>query len=97
MSKDYANSFYSSKAWKSTQAAYMMSRHYICEDCSGVARIVHHVKHITPRNIGDPAVTLEWSNLKALCVDCHAAAHGSSRAVADGLMFDCNGDIIALP
>ena len=51
MAKDYAKGFYSSKRWKDTQASYMISQHYICERCGNIARIVHHIKYITPMNI----------------------------------------------
>jgi len=94
MSKDYANSFYSGKAWKSTQAAYMMSQHYICQRCGGAARIVHHIKRITPQNIHDFSVTLDWSNLEALCIDCHNKEHMGGGVIARGLRFDETGDIV---
>ena len=72
---------------------YMASQHYICERCGGVARIVHHVKHITPLNISDPLITLDWENLEALCIDCHNIEHISGGNIADGLMFDQDGNI----
>ena len=96
MSKDYARSFYGGRAWRTTQAAYMMSRHYVCESCGGAARIVHHVKRITPQNISDPDVTLNWDNLMALCAACHSAVHMGGAVISDGLMFDGDGDIIPL-
>ncbi len=83
--KDYARSFYTSKLWKSTQAAYMVGQHYICERCGIMARVVHHKKYITPQNIHDPAVTLDWANLEALCMDCHNAEHGSAEPCAVSL------------
>ena len=80
--KDYATTFYSSKAWKQCRAAYMEKVGGLCEDClaKGIytpAELVHHIKEITPENINDPAVTLNWSNLRAVCRECHAAAHGA--------------------
>lgn len=71
----------------------MTSQHYVCERCGGAARIVHHKKHITPQNIHDPAVTLDWDNLEALCHLCHNAAHGQG-ACAEGVRFDGNGDVV---
>ena len=94
MAKDYAKGFYGSRAWKQTQAAYMESRHYVCERCGGMARIVHHIRYITPGNIQDPEITLNWANLEALCMDCHNQEHMGTpggRAV-----FDENGNMIAL-
>ena len=80
--KDYAAEFYKSAAWKSCRDAYMASRSYLCEECMREgryipAKIVHHVIPITLENINDPNVTLSWSNLRAVCRECHAAAHGA--------------------
>lgn len=78
----------------------MMSQHYICERCGGVARVVHHKVYITPRNINDLAITLDWENLEALCMDCHNAEHikgGSYErkpACQEGLEFDANGNLV---
>lgn len=80
--KPYAVKFYKSKAWKTTRDAYMQSVGGLCEDCRkrGVytpAEIVHHVIELTPENIKDPEVALSWSNLRAVCRECHAIAHGA--------------------
>lgn len=93
MAKDYAKGFYSSRAWKQTQAAYMESRHYVCERCGGMARIVHHICYITPGNIQNPEITLNWDNLEALCMECHNQEHMGSRSRA---VFDADGNMIAL-
>jgi 5-methylcytosine-specific restriction endonuclease McrA len=97
MAKDYAKSFYSSKAWKNTQAAYMESRNYVCERCGNAARIVHHIHYITPQNINDPDITLNWDNLCALCIDCHNAEHmGKGGACASGLRFNSDGELVPM-
>ena len=80
--KDYAASFYSSKAWKQCRAAYMTKVGGLCEDClsKGIytpAEIVHHIVEIDQHNINDPTVTLSFNNLRAVCRECHAAAHGA--------------------
>lgn len=31
---------------------------------------------ITPENINDPMVTLNWDNLRLVCRECHAEKHG---------------------
>ena len=74
--KDYAESFYNSKAWRRCRAAYIARRLLIdgglCEEChERVGYIVHHRKQLTPENITDPAVTLEDDNLEYVCKDCH--------------------------
>jgi len=97
MAKDYARNFYNSKQWEQTQAAYMSSKNYICERCGDMARVVHHIKPITPYNINDVNITLNWSNLMALCHNCHQAIHGNTQTTAKGLMFDENGNLIKAP
>ena len=96
MAKDYAKSFYHSRRWKDTQAAFMTSRCYVCERCGSVARIVHHKVYITPQNINDVHITLSWDNLEALCMDCHTNEHLAGGICAEGLSFDENGDIAPL-
>ena len=78
--QDFAKGFYSSGAWKNCRAAYAKSKHNLCEVClkRGIYRpgeIVHHKVAITPDNISDPSVTLNWDNLQVVCRDCHAKAH----------------------
>lgn len=97
MAKDYAKSFYNSKNWIECRNSFMQSKHYICERCGGVAHIVHHKKHITPKNISNFNITLNWNNLKALCIDCHNSEHGKCRATINGVSFDSNGDLIYIP
>jgi 5-methylcytosine-specific restriction endonuclease McrA len=92
--KEYARAFYTCAAWKKTKAAYMISKHYICERCGNGARIVHHRKYITPQNIHDVEITLSWDNLEALCMDCHNAEHTSSPGIEAGLRFDESGNVV---
>ena len=72
----------------------MDSRCYVCERCGGLARIVHHRRYITPQNIHDPAIALDWANLEALCIDCHNAEHMGGGVCAPGLAFDAAGNLI---
>jgi predicted kinase len=100
MAKDYARPFYDSSAWRTTQRAYMESQNYICEEYGGAACIVHHIKHISPENVGDTSITLDWQNLKALCYKCHTEAHGEDQRYRDkaarlnGIAFDKSGNVI---
>ena len=80
--KPFAVSFYKSKAWKTCRASYMERVGGLCEDCLKVGRftpaeIVHHITELTPENIHDPKVTLNWDNLEAVCRECHAEKHGA--------------------
>lgn len=96
MAKDYAIGFYHSKEWTNTQAAYMASRNYICERCGEPARIVHHKIYITPGNISDLNITLNWDNLEALCQTCHNQEHIRTSALAEGLAFDSSGNLVKI-
>lgn len=82
--KEFASSFYKSKAWQHCRSAYAKSVGGLCEQClkRGLVKpgdIVHHKVKLTPDNISDPAVALSWDNLELLCRDCHAKAHGTAR------------------
>lgn len=78
--KPFAEAFYNSRAWRDCRKAYAKSRGGLCERCieRGVYKpgeIVHHKVYLTPDNINDPAVTLNWDNLELVCRDCHAQEH----------------------
>jgi len=80
MSKDFSRKFYSSQAWNNCRSAYMKSVHHLCERClsKGImtpAEIVHHKIELTPDNIDNPLITLDFSNLEAVCRECHAQIH----------------------
>lgn len=69
----------------------------LCESClaNGIykpAEIVHHKVELTPENINDPAIALNWSNLKAVCRECHAIEHG---ARVKRYEIDQNGSVMA--
>lgn len=103
MAREFAKPFYRSKAWRKTRDAYFDSQHGLCERCRARRRyvpgeIVHHKRHLTPENIGNPVVSLGWGNLELLCRDCHADAHPEiygerpERRVA----FDDEGNVVKL-
>lgn len=89
MAQPWAVSFYHSPAWVHNRRAYMnrvLDTPYgqvpprMCERCYGQgmlvpAKVVHHVIHLTPENIGDPHIALSFDNFQRLCQDCHAAVH----------------------
>lgn len=82
--KQWAEWFYSSKQWKQTQASFLSARVY-CERCSKpddpvIAKIAHHKIWLTPQNIHDPAISLSWDNLEALCQTCHNREHHGNKA-----------------
>jgi len=97
--KVWAESFYSSRAWKECRESYLVSQHYLCERCNDVAKVVHHKKYLTSNNISDPFVSLAHNNLEALCQDCHNREHhGNKRERIDlGYRFDEAGNIVYAP
>lgn len=84
MAREFATSFYSSVVWQACRAAYLEHVGGLCEDClaRGIytpAEIVHHITPLTPENIKDAHVALGFDNLRALCRECHARAHGAKQ------------------
>ena len=87
-------SFYKSRAWKLTRAAYLERVNYICERCGAPAKIVHHRRYINPANVMDPRVTLDHANLEALCQTCHNQEHHATGVCEPGLAFNSRGDLV---
>ena len=78
--KAYAERFYKSKAWQNCRREYVKSAGGLCEECLKEGRvtvgvIVHHINHVSPDNIQDPSVLLNFDNLELVCRDCHAKMH----------------------
>lgn len=102
MAKEYAKSFYKSIVWQKCRDGYISSVNGLCEECLSNGRyrpgyIVHHIKHITPGNINDPEITLNWDNLSYLCFDCHQATHFPRQpTLGDDYAFNKNGDLVLL-
>ena len=91
MPSKYGNAaFYNSKAWRRVSAAYMSSKHYICERCGKPAQICHHKKWLNENNVHNPEMALSFDNLEALCQECHNIEHGRKR---DFLIFDDAGNV----
>lgn len=81
MAQEFAEAFYKSKEWNRCRESYLKSQSYLCERClqngkMTPAKIVHHVVHLNPNNITNPEITLNWSNLQAVCKQCHEEIHG---------------------
>ena len=78
--KEYAKQFYKSKQWQRCRAEYAKSVGGLCERClkEGIIRtgeIVHHKTYVSPENIQDPNVLLNWDNLELLCREHHEREH----------------------
>lgn len=96
MARDFSKKFYNSKAWKITRRNFIASKMGICERCGKPNSVqVHHKEYLTPLNIGNPDVTLNFDNLELLCRECHQKEHHEKYSPAAwGLEFDQNGDLI---
>ena len=97
MAREFARAFYNSKEWKKCREGYIKSVGGLCERCLAKGKYVlgeevHHKIPLTPENIDDPNVTLNWDNLELLCSSCHSIEH--NRKEKEVLMFDENGDLV---
>ncbi len=94
--KPWAMWLYKSKAWRECRRGFLQSKHFICERCEGAASIAHHKVYLTPENINDQEITLNWDLLEALCLDCHTTEHlGSKEEVTrDDVMFNALGELV---
>lgn len=96
MAREFALAFYKSKAWVQCRIGYMLSQNYICERCGDTAKICHHKEHLTPANINDPYITLNWDNLESVCQECHNLEHHKTKATVTGTVFDSNGNLVKI-
>lgn len=92
--KPWAARFYRSKAWRKCRDAYFAYRHGLCERCGAGGKIVHHKTYLSPENIDDPDVALNWDNLELVCQTCHNQEHHDMGATEDGLTFDEDGNLV---
>ncbi len=72
--------FYKTAAWLKCREAYIKSVGGLCERCLAEGKIVpgyivHHKIHLTPFNVTDPSITLNWDNLEYVCLDHHNQIH----------------------
>lgn len=94
--KEYTKKFYKSQAWINCREAFINSlKDKTCNRCHKMpGKIVHHKEAITPENINDPFITLNFANLEYVCQKCHNKEHMSSSAVKEELQFDREGNLI---
>lgn len=81
-----------------------MRDNYLCVLCGKPAEEVHHIIHLSPKNIDDIEVTINPDNLQSLCKDCHfkqhKGEHGGGRKKQEQneaivkYQFDENGYIV---
>ena len=93
MAKDFAKAFYRSKEWLQCRDAFIKSVFGLCQRCKKPGHIVHHVIPLTPENIGDPNITLNWDNLMYPCLECHNNIHYGSGVLRDDVEFGLDGQL----
>lgn len=99
MAKDWAKSFYRRKVWLGCRDGYIAERVKIdgglCEVChEKPGYIVHHKITLTPDNINDPDISLNYDLLSYECKDCHDKHEGhgiGNKGVGLLVVFDENG------
>ena len=103
MARDFAKQFYHSPEWQMARQAALMRDNYLCVMCGAPADEVHHIKHLSPSNIGDTSITMSLDNLISLCKACHFAEHkgehGNGRKAREReeeypYEFDANGNLV---
>lgn len=92
--KPFARKFYHSKKWLKCRRIYIATVFGLCEKCQAPGHILHHKVELTPQNISNPEITLNFNNLEYLCLDCHNREHGSRTPTQKGLTFDKDGNLI---
>lgn len=75
MAREFSKPFYNSKEWQMTRDYILKRDNYLCVKCGAPAEEVHHIIHLSPKNIGDPSITMSPGNLVSLCKTCHFAEH----------------------
>lgn len=99
MAKEWAKPFYRSAAWKAVRRQALQRDAFTCVFCGARATEVHHIRELTPDNIGDPNIALNIDNLQCLCHKCHTtltmAEHGIKN-IDCGMeyYFDADGQLV---
>lgn len=103
VAKEFAKTFYNSKQWRRCREAYIAMRRSIdggmCESChETTGYIVHHKIELTPDNITNPDISLNFDNLKYDCHICHNK-EGKENKIKNlvNYCFDDRGELISSP
>lgn len=85
--------FYRSDQWKIARAMKIAAVGGRCEKCGAIGTEVHHIIHLTEKNVIDPEVCLNQENLLLLCNECHNKVHGRFESRSE-FKFDENGNVV---
>lgn len=103
MAQPWAKKFLHSKPWLTCRTGYISHRILIdggmCEVCrTKLGYIVHHKITLTPENISNPEISLNWDLLSYECKDCHDSheGHGVGHRTSLVCIFDDDGNPIGI-
>lgn len=69
----------------------------MCQYCKEeLGEIVHHVEWLTPENINDPKIALDFANLAFVCNTCHNRIKNPKNN-KKRYHFDADGQMITPP
>jgi len=91
MAKPWARRIYNSKRWQMARAEALRRDRYTCQSCQGRAEEVHHIIELAPNNIHNDSIVFGLDNLESLCWRCHQAETHDRTDIADGYVFDDQG------
>lgn len=97
MAQKFSKAFYNSAAWIKTACMIREQHFHLCQICGQPAREIHHIKFLTPDNIGDTSIALNPDNLVLVCYDCHNYIHQrGGNTDARCIQFDDDGNPISV-
>ena len=97
MSTGKLSDFYSSGTWRKFSESIRRHRHYVCERCGQPGNFVHHIHPLTERNVSDPDIALNPSNMQLLCRQCHEEIHNRiAKTPRRTILFDSDGNVVGI-
>jgi cytochrome c553 len=101
MAREFAKTFYNSKAWRECRASFISKRTALdggmCMTChKELGYIVHHKTWLTPENIDNSMVALNHDELKYDCLLCHNQEKEGQEQEQPRYVFGLNGEVIMI-
>ena len=96
--RDAVHRFYGTQKWRKARAAYWSKCGGLCEKClaKGIikpAEQIHHRKPLRPEDLDNAELTTGFSNLQALCAECHEEEHASPWTHGGRYTIDEEGNV----
>lgn len=79
------------RQWRNLRLRFL-AEYPLCQNCIEHDRVrpaveVHHIKRI----VDAPQLRLQWSNLRALCLECHARVHRGRKTRGTNFLSPATG------